>query len=328
MSDASPAAAKTIKSVSDIPPLIATSVVRGSEQGQSHGGIFIVDPGTQSVFQVLDWNTADIDWSGRGWDRGLRGIAFYNDEVYIAASDELFVYDQQFRQLRSFRCRFLKHCHEIMVHRDVLYLTSTGFDSILAFDLKTQAFSWGLQARLVDGAWQGYRFDPNAATGAQPSNRLHINYVAVDDDGLIFSGLRTNGIIGLGVELKLLPQVELPQGTHNAQLVADGVLFNDTDANCLRHVLRDGREKHFPYPTYDPESLESAGVDDSKLARQGFGRGLCIIDERLVAVGSSPSTITVVDLESGERVFSVNFSMDIRNAIHGLAVWPFELPEY
>ena len=58
-----------IESVSDIPPLVATSVVRGSEQGQSHGGVFIIDPASQSVHQVLDWNTADIDWSGRGWDR-------------------------------------------------------------------------------------------------------------------------------------------------------------------------------------------------------------------------------------------------------------------
>ena len=91
---------ESIRTVSDIPPLIATSVVRGSEQGQSHGGVFIVDPATQSVSQVVDWNTADIDWSGRGWDRGLRGIAFHNGEVYIAASDELFVYDQQFTKLR------------------------------------------------------------------------------------------------------------------------------------------------------------------------------------------------------------------------------------
>lgn len=125
-----------------------------SEQGQSHGGIYIVDPATQSVRQMLDWNTADIDWSGRGWDRGLRGIAFHDDEVYVAASDELFVFDQRFRQLRSFRNRYLKHCHEIAVHRGVLYLTSTGFDSILAFSLEKQQFTRGLYASKTAGQWQ------------------------------------------------------------------------------------------------------------------------------------------------------------------------------
>ena len=69
--------------------LITTSVVRGSEQGESHGGVYIIDLEEQDVRQVMDWNTTDIDWQGRGWDRGLRGIAIDGKTVYIVASDEL-----------------------------------------------------------------------------------------------------------------------------------------------------------------------------------------------------------------------------------------------
>ncbi len=54
-----------------LPRLIATSVVRGSEQGDSHGGVFTVDFDKQEAFQHVDWNTSEIDFSGRGWDRGL-----------------------------------------------------------------------------------------------------------------------------------------------------------------------------------------------------------------------------------------------------------------
>jgi hypothetical protein len=315
-----------MQSVSDIPPLIATSVVRGTEQGQSHGGVFIIDPDSQTVSQVLDWDTADIDWSGRGWDRGLRGIAFHDGEVYIAASDELFVYDQQFRRQRSFRNPYLKHCHEICVYDGHLYLTSTGFDSILAFSLARQEFVWGLHAGKTDGAWVAHRFDPNTQIGPPPNNLLHINCVDCTAEGLSFAGLRTRGIISLAANATLLPQVELPEGIHNACLVGDGVIFNDTAANFLRFVTRDGTEKRFPFPMYDESELEYAGIDDSKIARQGFGRGLCVIAPNLVAAGSSPSTISVFDLESGAAVFSVNFSMDIRNAIHGLEVWPYPVP--
>jgi len=315
-----------IKTVSDIPPLIATSVVRGSEQGQSHGGIYLVDPATEAVYQLLDWDTADIDWTGRGWDRGLRGVAFYNDEVYVAASDELFVYDQQFRKIRSYRNRYLKHCHEIFVYGNVLYLTSTGFDSILAFDLDDERFVWGMRASKVDGAWQGHRFDPDSEAGPPNSNQLHINNVFCDARELSFSGLRTDGIISLGADGKLYQQVELPSGVHNARLFSEGVLFNDTSSNFLRFVTRSGEERRFPFPMYDDDDIECAGIDDSKIARQGFGRGLCAIDNRLVAAGSSPSTVSVFDLESGQRVFAVNFSMDIRNAIHGLEVWPYDIP--
>ena len=315
-----------IKSVSDIPPLIATSVVRGSEQGQSHGGVFIVDPASQTVTQMLDWNTVNIDWSGRGWDRGLRGIAFHAGEVYIAASDELFVYNQRFELLRSFRNPYLKHCHEICVFNDKLYLTSTGFDSILGFDLVEQKFIWGLHIAKIDGAWHAHQYNPHTDVGPPESNRLHINNIDCSERGLSFAGLRTLGILSLALGGKLEMQVDLPDGIHNARLINDGVLFNDTAANYLRYVTRDGKETHLPFPVYPESELEFSGIDDSKIARQGFGRGLCVIDDNLVAAGSSPSTVTVFDLASKQIVFSANFSMDIRNAIHGLEIWPYELP--
>jgi hypothetical protein len=51
---------------------------------------------------------------------------------------------------------------------------------------------------------------------------------------------------------------------------------------------------------------------------------LCPAGERFVAGGSSPSTISLYDLEADQMVGSVNLSMDIRNTIHGLEPWPYE----
>ena len=106
--------------------LIATSVVRGSRQGESHGGVYLLDLEQGQAALAIDWNTAGIDWQGRGWDRGLRGIAFDSDQVYIAASDELFVYTPEFELLASYRSPYLKHCHEIFRHERHLFLTSTS----------------------------------------------------------------------------------------------------------------------------------------------------------------------------------------------------------
>jgi hypothetical protein len=75
-----------------------------------------VDFDNHRAAQVLDWNTMDIDWQGRGWDRGLRGIAFDGDAIYIAASDELFAFTPDFRRIGSWRNPYLKHCHEISRH--------------------------------------------------------------------------------------------------------------------------------------------------------------------------------------------------------------------
>ena len=115
----------------------------------------------------------------------------------------------------------------------------------------------------------------------------------------------------------------LPAGVHNARPFRDGVIFNDTASDCVRYVGRDGRNQAFKIVTYDDGQLEFAGVDDSNIARQGFGRGLCPVNDRFVAGGSSPSTISLYDLEADTVVSSVNLTMDVRNAIHGLNMWPY-----
>lgn len=307
-----------------IPKLIATSVVRGSQQGESHGGVYLIDFENQEVRQMIDWNAGDIDFSGRGWDRGLRGVSFYRDEIYIAASDELFVYDQRFRMQRSYKNRYLRHCHEISIRDNLLLLTSTGFDSLLVFDLEQQLFVRGLFIEQDEGQWRASKFDPNAEAGPAFNNELHINNVTCNKAGVFVSGLRMDAMLQVGGDFRITGYCSLPQGTHNARPYRDGVLFNDTNADVLRYVPRTGDETVFRVQTYDTDDIEFAGVDDTNVARQGFARGLCPLSDSLVAGGSSPSTISYYDLDAGRRLAAVNLSMDIRNAIHGLEVWPFD----
>ena len=313
----------------ELPTLIATSVVRGAEQGDSHGGIYLVDFAAQEVSQVVDWDSSDIDFQGRGWDRGLRGIAFFGEEIYIAASDELFVYDQEFKIRRSFRSTYLKHCHEIFQLNNHLYLTSTGHDSILAFDLEKQAFFWAIHLSLSEDGARGIAYDPQGingpggADGPKARNLLHLNNIYADHRGMFASGLKTGGILHIGNENVVTKAIDMPQGMHNGRPFRDGVLFNDTVSDVVRYVGRDGTQRAFPVPSYDPSELEHADLADGRLARQGFGRGLCVINDHVIAAGSSPSTVTLYDLDSGAEITRVNFSMDVRNAIHGLEVWPF-----
>ena len=68
---------------SEFPKLITSSVVRGSEKGQSHGGVYIVDFASQSVEQHIDWNKSDIDFSGRGGGRGRGGGAVWGAPGWV-----------------------------------------------------------------------------------------------------------------------------------------------------------------------------------------------------------------------------------------------------
>ena len=216
--------------------LIASSVVRGTHQGESHGGVFLVDFERRQVEQVIDWNTADIDWQGRGWDRGLRGIAFDAERVFIAASNELFVYSPDFRLLASYRNPFLMHCHEIFVYQRRLYLTSTGFDTVLGFDLDNNRFCFGLHIVAVGSGYQGAPFDPTG-DGPAPGNLLHLNNVFCDSTGMYLSGLKTAGMVRF--DGRTLQRVAtLPRGIHNARPFGGGVLFNDTRGRPGAHGWR------------------------------------------------------------------------------------------
>ena len=305
--------------------LIATSVVRGARQGKSHGGVYLIDLAGEQARQVMDWNSMNIDFRGRGGDRGLRGIAFDGDRVFIAASDELFVYNPKFEQIASYRCRYLKHCHEISRHRRRLYLTSTGYDSILGFDLDANRFSWGLHVSRDRKGLRGTPFQPSGRRGPPLGNLLHLNSLCCLADAMYLSGLHTDGLYAY-TGRHIAQAAALPQGTHNAQPHKDGVLFNDTRKNLVRYVPRQGPQKAFRIPYYNPAHLTHVDVDDYRVARQAFGRGLCVINDNLIAAGSSPSTITLHDLEAMQTTLTINLSMDVRTAIHGLEVWPFDEP--
>jgi len=307
-----------------LPKLVATSVVRGSRKGESHGGVFLVDFENHDVVQVVDWNTSHIDFEGRGGDRGLRGIAISGEDILIAASDELFHYDRSFKIRTSSTNRYLKHCHEICRFEQTIFVTSTGFDSLLAFDLNKKRFTWGFHLRRQYDQWAGHTFHPLSEMGPRPVNNFHINMVHVDSTGIYLSGLRTQALLHLDKEMQVSEVCSLPAGAHNARPYRDGILFNDTEDDCIRYAGRDNNDIAFKIVTYDDADIEFAGFDETNIARQGFGRGLCAVGDRYVAGGSSPSTISLYDLDVGQKVGSVNLTMDIRNAIHGLEPWPYD----
>ena len=305
--------------------LVATSVVRGSQQGESHGGVYLLDLETQQAELKLDWNAAGIDWSGRGGDRGLRGIAFDGDTIYITASDELFAFRPDFSRVGSWRNPYLKHCHETSVFDRTLYIASTGFDSILGFDLDERVFHWAMHVDVQRFRFKGETYDPFRDDGPLQLNKLHINNVHCDEGGMYLCGLRTGGMVHFNGKT-LGMSAELPAGTHNARPFRNGVLFNDSEADRLRYAGRgDGAEdRAMAVPRYPLQDLVNAEFDDGHIARQGFARGLAVISDSVVAGGSSPSTVVVYDLPGNRRLLGVNLSMDVRNAIHGLELWPYD----
>ncbi len=321
-----------------LPKILMTDVVRSTHQGDSHGGVYLIDLESESVDKQLDWNTIDINWEGRGGDRGLRGIAFWRDRIIIAASDEIYFFDQRFNRLGSARNPYLGLCHEIWVDGDRLILTSTGFDSILEYDLTADRFVSGLAIRLnidpTKTTTVGPKdlaitpFDPSTTGGPSPGDTTHINSVS-----------RANGMTFIaGVQLPVMfvsdgkrvgTFARLPTWTHNARPWRDGVIYNSTGQERVCFSGRDGTLRaSIEIHKHDPATLTNTNLT-SDIARPNFGRGLAHWtgdpDQPGILVGgSSPSTVSVFDIDRSQRIKTISFGNDVRNAPHGLAVWPFD----
>lgn len=311
-----------------LPTVLMTDVIRSSQQGDSHGGAYLIDLESGTYDQVLDWNQIEIDWEGRGMGRGLRGIAFVGDEVYVAASDELFVFDRSMKMQRSFKNPFLHHCHEISYDGDRwIYLSSTSFDSVLRFDIQSCEFDRAWWVGITKFGMGVKAYDPRGDQGPPKGDTLHLNQVIVVDGMVYFSALRLEALWSLDVindHVGVYGRV--PPVTHNCQPISGGlILMNSTGEDSV--VIADRRGKvmqRFAYPLYEQFEMSHTDLGDD-YARQGFGRGLCMVpdwgDRGLIVAGSSPGTVSAFDRGSGLMVASVNVSMDIRNAPHGLEIW-------
>lgn len=316
-----------------LPKIICTSVVRSAHKGESHGGAYIIDLETEEVKQVLDWNDSSINWEGRGGDRGLRGIGIHNANYYIAASNEFFVFNKHLKVIDSFTNKYLKHCHEISIYDHYLFLTSTGFNSILQYDLDSKQFICGYHIkfnyikRIANGIAnfqfvpKVFIFDPKKSCFNRPSQKdtLHINNVFVEHPKIFFSGTGLNRLYYIeSNKVKIFGN--LPFGTHNARPFNGNILFNDTENNKV--VLSNQKGNHiesFDINHYKESSLQNNDLPADH-ARQGFGRGLAVTEEGLIIGGASPSTISLYRTGCKHAMKVINITMDVRNSIHGLHI--------
>ncbi|MFX0134093.1 MAG: hypothetical protein ACFFDN_10660 [Candidatus Hodarchaeota archaeon] len=326
------------------PTIICSSVIRSTHQGESHGGIYLIDLNTGDYKQVVDWNDSSIDWEGRGGDRGLRGIALYDNKIYLAASDELFIFNKNFEIVNSFRNKYLKHCHEIFIFKDSLFITSTAFNSILEFNLKSNTFVKGyhlkysrfkeflnknvnkIKIRYLINIIKKFKpkltiFDPNLDDGPFKQLKFHLNIVFCENNRIYFCGTGLNYLFYICDE-KIHRYAKVPAGSHNVRPFKEGILLNDTFADSISYMdLKGNVIESFQIKKFKENELLNAHLPKDH-ARQAFGRGLCITDEGLI-IGGSSALITVYKLGCPNALKYVNITMDVRNSIHGLEIWPY-----
>ncbi len=298
--------------------LAVTTVVRGSQIGEQHGAVYLLDLDQQAGAQVLSWTLPSIDWTGHGGARGLRGIGFAAEKVFIAAANELLVFSPDFELLASHRSPYLAEAQGLVVFENRVYIVSAGFDALLAFDLELNSFAWGMQLSHDEAGLRATPFEPGGTLGPSPRKRMALQSVYADPRGLFISGPGALGLLHFDGQ-RIAQLVSLPEGARDARPWRDGVLFNDSSADAVRFLTPE-HNRVFAVLPYPEAAYESAELE---VARPHFARGLCVVDETNFASGSSPLTITLHNIENMKTTQRFNLDMDVRHAVHSMAIWPY-----
>lgn len=297
-----------------------TTVVRGSTTGQRHGAVYLLDLQGQQGAQVLDWTRPGINFGGHGGARGLRGIGIAGEKVFVLADAELLVFSPEFELLASHRSPYLGGAQGLAIFDNRVYVISAAFDAVLAFDLQLNRFTWGLQLSNDETGLRAAPFDPLGTLGPSPRRRSQLQSIHADARGLFISGLATLGLWHFDGQ-RIARLVSLPEGVRDARPWRDGVLFNDTPADAVR-FLTPKHNRVFPVLPYPAQTYVTAEMPSPQLARPGFARGLCMIDDQQFVSGSAPLTVTLHNIETLQTTQRFNLDMDVRHCVHSLAVWP------
>lgn len=204
-----------------------------------------------------------------------------------------------------------------------MFLACAGNDCILAFDLEEKKFHWAMHVRSEHFQFRPVAFDPNDPDGPIPVNKLWLRGVNCSEGGIYFSGLITGGLLHFnGQEIQMMAQT--PAGTQDARVFRNGVVFNDSRAGVLRYAGDDdgSEDRAMPIPYFEASDHSTHDSDEVRMLKRGYGKGLCILSNTVVAGGSTPAGITLYNLKENRRLATVRFTKNQREMINDIIIWP------
>lgn len=273
------------------PIVLASTVIRNTEGKDHHGELHLIDlekVKSKCVFKLKK----EISLEGRGTQRGLRGICFYKDLIYVGIFDGLIVFDNKFNVVDTHTDKKVMGCHEIDIHDNKIYLTATLSKSIVVFNIDKQKFTKVYQCPGIK----------------------HMNSICVHKDKLYYSGLHSSKLLSMNLDGSTRELVcKIPKGTHNVLPIGNkNYIMNHTTHNRILK-WNNGVVSEWSIP-YIPNAMANRG------SRAGFARGLCK-HGNLIIGGCSPATVSWTNMRTGKSNH-IQIRDEVNNGIHGLEVLP------
>jgi hypothetical protein len=276
--------------------LVTTSVVRGSHQGESHGGVYLIDLEAREVRQVIDWNGAGS--TGRAAAGTVACAASPSTARRLHRCERRALSpSRRFPCVGSWRNPYLKHCHEIAVW-ERRCSSPRPASTHPRLRPRQKDFSWAMHVGTQFRSAAALRSAQGRRTARCSTSCISTTCIAHRRHVRLGTQRPAGCCCTTGARSRWRSSCR-----RHAQRAPfrDGVLFNDTRPNVLRYAGRGGsggpRDAVPRYPTI--ARCNPTWTQAASRARASRADSQCS-PTRVVAGGSSPSTISVYDLARNE----------------------------
>lgn len=285
--------------------------------GKSQGGLYLVDLKNNDWEQVIDLNNIPMDQGKKGPDRTISGITLHKDQVCLVAGDELFIYDKDFKPIETHQSPYLKNANGLSASGNRLFLTSTGFDSVLVFDFLSKRFSEGYHIRYNKTAHSInlLPFNPESEKGPSQENRIDLNTVYIHGNRLYFSCGKLDRFFCVQENGAMHSAAKIPLGTHTVRPYKNGYLIIDANKPAVNHLDFKGNTiESFSLPPLVKTDYNTTPISN-------FSGALCVTDDDSIIAFASPSTLIKYRSGDNEPAITVSPNIETASSIDALAAW-------
>lgn len=309
-----------------------SAIDRASCNAAETGFVYLIDWRAGNVQTVKKIATKDASlykfWNPRGGNRGARGLAFFDNKLYVATATSIKVYDEWLNLLDEIRHPYLAGLHSIHVGKMGILVAVTVHDMVMRIDFSgKEQFIWrGSESRKLQEAL-GFDARPDIRSIDDideeylRSNRLHLSGLVVKNEYIYaLSGK-------LGVLIKLNPDKPDSEKLaiaryqshlnhpHDVYVSANNTfLINNTKQQEIQEYNSNGYLlRTIKTPVYPVSQV-------SMFATPGWQRGLAWLGGSTYLVGTSPLTIFSVNIESGKIIDVLKLSESLTLASYGICV--------